>query len=103
MGMFDWVMLPFKCPVCKFDQTIPSEFEEGIWQTKSTICSLDIYKKGSEVRFEEGTKMIEGEIEIHNLCPNCEKFTRAIVKIENGKLTDKIRYLRAEEAEKIPL
>jgi len=91
MGLFDWVALPFKCPFCNFEQARPSQDEEGIWQTKATECLLNVYKKGSKLRF--GNAMIRvGEIEMHNVCPSCKKYVSANVLIKNGKLTDKINY-----------
>ena len=37
MGLFDWVVLGFKCPFCGFEQTEPDKGEPGIWQTKASL------------------------------------------------------------------
>lgn len=31
MGLFDWIVLPFKCPFCNFEGVKPSQDEEGTW------------------------------------------------------------------------
>lgn len=92
MGMFDSIILPFKCPFCGFEQTKPEEYEDGVWQTKATERLLDVYKNGDALDFGRNLNVKEGEIEIHTICPGCEKFVSATVKIEEGKLTDKIIY-----------
>ena len=93
MGLFDWIALPFKCPFCNFEQIKPSQNKEGMWQTKTAECLLNVYKKGSELNF--GNIIIkDGEIEVHNVCSNCKKYVSANAQIKNGKLTGKIIYFK---------
>ncbi len=93
--MFDWMILPFKCPFCKFEQVKPSQHEEGIWQTKATKCLLNVYKKGSKLQFDEVT-VKDGEIGIHNICPRCDKYISANAQIKDGRLTGRIAYSKKE-------
>ena len=96
MGMFDLVIADFECPYCGFKLT--KEYMEkslknngDTWQTKATSCSLETYKIGDKLEFED-LKVNTGWMEIHDVCQNCDTFVEAEIKIKNGRLGNSVRY-----------
>ena len=90
MGLFDYVELPFECQNCK------NKEKKHEWQTKALQNAMIHYKPGSVASAYE-LEISEGLAEICTHCSKCEKFTDAKVKIENGKITDKVIYSKNEE------
>ncbi len=96
--MFDRVIADFRCPYCGFRLT-KSEMEKTLnnrdstWQTKSAIKLLKIYKVGDKPIFSN-VKVDSGWMEIHHVCPKCDKFIQAEIQIRNGKLRKKVRYVK---------
>ncbi len=87
MGLFDWVYAPFVCPHCGY-----REDNHG-WQTKSLFNALESFKVGDVVEISDAykrVKVIEGEIEIHTVCPECKKFVSCWIKIRDGVVMDEI-------------
>ena len=91
MGVFDNVIADFKCPFCAYELT--KEKMKDTWQTKATLCTLDTYKVGDTPKFR-GLSVNEGWIEIHHVCPKCNKFVQAEIEIKSGRLCDKVRYAK---------
>ena|SRR3989344_6689075 len=97
MGMFDEVIADFKCPYC-IHELSAKEIEESLetknetWQTKATISRLERYKVGDKLKFRSDVKINDGSMEIHHVCPNCNKFVSADIQIKDNRLHDKISY-----------
>ncbi|MDE1845982.1 MAG: hypothetical protein KGH53_01735 [Candidatus Micrarchaeota archaeon] len=85
MGLFDYVLLSFKCPNC-------GEIEKHHeWQTKAFDRVLSTYKPG-QVAETDDALIKDGKVWIHTVCKNCNKPIQARVVIKNYKLTSKIDY-----------
>lgn len=91
MGVFDNVIADFKCPFCAYKLT--KEKMKDTWQTKATLKLLDTYKVGDKPKFGE-VKIKEGWMELHHVCPKCNKFVQAEIQVKNGKLSKKVRYIK---------
>lgn len=97
--MFDRVIADFKCPYCGFklkkaEMKKTLDKKDDAWQTKATSCMLDTYKIGDKLNFENGLKVNEGWIEIHHICPKCDKFVQAEIEIKNSGLSNNVRYVK---------
>jgi len=94
MGMFDRVIADFECPYCghklsKYEMEKTLDTTDETWQTKATPKVLDVYKTGDKVKFGK-VKISEGWMEIHHVCPKCDKFVQAEIEIKKNRLSDKI-------------
>ena len=95
--MFDMVVADFICPHCG-EKVTREDMEKTLgktddtWQTKATLKMLDIYKIGDEPKFGN-VKIKEGWMEVHHVCPKCNKFVDAEIEIKNGRLSSKVRYI----------
>jgi len=98
MGMFDYVLADFKCPYCKFivaQESMQKSVNTGeydTWQTKDLSCGLRIIKVGDKIKLS-GMHIGKGFLNIHHICPKCDKLVEARIKIKNYKLTNKKRYI----------
>lgn len=72
MGMFDYVHIYVKCPVCGH--------KLKTFQTKSLENMLEHYKVGDTVNADR--------IHAYTSCPFCHSFIDIEIKVENGKITD---------------
>lgn len=97
MGIFDNVIADFKCPFCAYELT--KEKMKDTWQTKATLCTLDTYKVGDKPKFG-GLSVNEGWIEIHHVCPKCNKFVQAEIEIKNSRLGNNVKYIKEESIDK---
>ena len=61
------------------------------WQTKATLKLFDTYKVGDEPKFGK-VNIKEGWMGLHHVCPKCNKFVDAEIEIENGRLSNSVRY-----------
>ncbi|MFP4051032.1 MAG: hypothetical protein ACLFVB_04755 [Thermoplasmata archaeon] len=84
--MFDNVKASFTCPECGHSE------EEFVWQTKALDRILETYEVGDELDIRE-MNIEKGSIEIHEICPECDKYISGYIHIEDGKLTDEITNL----------
>ena len=98
MGMFDRVIADFKCPYCGFkvskeemEKTL--EDKDDTWQTKATAKFLDIYQYNDKLKITK-FKIEKGWMEIHHVCPKCNKFVQAEIEVVNGRLGAKVRYIK---------
>ena len=97
MGMFDEVIADFKCPHCTHVLSA-GEIEKNLetknetWQTKVTKSLMEVYRVGDKLKFKNDIKISDGSMEIHHVCPNCNKFVSADIQIKDGRLHDKITY-----------
>ncbi len=98
MGMFDRVIADFKCPYCGF-KLVKSKVEKTLgksddtWQTKAAAKLLEIYKIGDKLKFHK-VKIEKGWMEIHHVCPECDKFVQAEIQVKKGRLGKKVRYIK---------
>ena len=86
--MFDEVIADFKCPYCSFKITKKEmkkkrDMSKSIWQTKATAKLLDIYQFNNKLKITQ-FKIQKGWMEIHQVCPKCDKFVQA--EIESKKM-----------------
>lgn len=98
MGMFDEVVADFKCPYCSFKITKEEmkkrrNMSRNIWQTKATAKLLDVYQFNDKLKITQ-FKIEKGWMEIHHVCPKCNKFVQAEIEIKNGKLGKNMRYIK---------
>jgi hypothetical protein len=97
MGMFDYVLADFRCPYCKYIVTIETmkksarAGETDSWQTKDLSCSLHIIKVGDKIKLYS-MHIGKGFLNIHHVCPKCDKLVSARIYIKNYMLTNKKRY-----------
>lgn len=66
------------------------------WQTKATLCTLDTYKAGNKPKFD-GLIVNEGWIEMHHVCPKCNKFVEAEIEIKDGRLSNNVKYIKVNK------
>lgn len=89
MGLYDYVIAPFLCPNCKYED------KKYNWQTKALSCLLKTYKVGDILTLEDmDNKLIikEGYFEIHTICKKCKKYIKAFIEVKNCKISKKINY-----------
>ncbi|MEM7821771.1 MAG: hypothetical protein QXX38_03105 [Candidatus Aenigmatarchaeota archaeon] len=89
MGLFDYVIAPFNCPYCKYEE------KEHDWQTKSLLSLLKTYRVGENLtieNFESSLLIKEGCFEIHTVCRKCNKHVSAMIEVKDSKITEKINY-----------
>ena len=98
MGMFDRVITDFKCPYCSFKMT-KKEIQKTLndrdntWQTKATAKLLDVYHSGDKLKITK-FKIEKGWMEIHHVCPKCDKFVQAEIEVLNNRLSEKVKYIK---------
>ncbi|NJE26436.1 hypothetical protein E3E22_07370 [Thermococcus sp. MV5] len=73
MGMFDYVHIHARCPVC--------EHKIKNFQTKSLENMLEHYRVGDTVNIDK--------IYAYTSCPSCHSFIDIEIKVENGKITER--------------
>ena len=96
--MFDRVIANFKCPYCGFklvkgDMEKTLDKRDDTWQTKATAKLLETYKIGDKLKFYK-VKIEKGWMEIHHVCPKCNKFVQAEIQVNNDRLGEKVRYIK---------
>ena len=98
MGMFDRVIADFKCPYCSFILTKKEmrktlDSKDDTWQTKATAKLLDVYQSNDKLKITK-FKIEKGWMEIHHVCPKCDKFVQAEIEVKNGRLVNKVIYTK---------
>ena len=63
------------------------------WQTKATAKLLDVYKVNDKLKITK-FKIEKGWMEMHHVCPGCNKFVQAEIEVKNGRLGKKIRHIK---------
>lgn len=85
MGMFDYVILSFKCPKCSYSES------RHDWQTKALDNCLFRYGAGYRIS-PPGVEIDAGAIDIHTICPKCNNFISAKTAIRKSIMTGKVEY-----------